>query len=95
VASSISRGPADLLGSVLGTVARDTGSAAVLGPVWRTVAGETLAAVSTPARWRGTTLVIECTSSLWACELRRQPRLLAELQARVGHRTVQALVFEP
>jgi predicted nucleic acid-binding Zn ribbon protein len=80
---------------VLATVARDTGSAAVLGPVWRTVAGETLAAVSKPVRWLGTTLVIECASSLWAAELRRQPRLLGELQARVGNKTVQALVFEP
>jgi predicted nucleic acid-binding Zn ribbon protein len=87
--------PADLLGVVLGAVSRDTGSAAVLGPVWRAVAGDTLAAISSPSRWLGTTLVISCASSAWAAELRAQPRLLADLKARLGNKTVQALVFEP
>ncbi|MDX2014302.1 MAG: DUF721 domain-containing protein [Myxococcaceae bacterium] len=95
MASNTPTPPKDLLGTVLGAVSRDTGSAVVLTPVWRAVAGETLAAVSRPSRWLGTTLVISCASAGWASELRGQPRLLAELKARLGNKTVQALVFEP
>jgi predicted nucleic acid-binding Zn ribbon protein len=84
----------DLLGVVLGAVARDTGSASVLSPLWRQVVGETLAAVSKPHRWLGTTLVIQCASTSWANELRSQAALLERLQARLGKKTVQALVFE-
>jgi predicted nucleic acid-binding Zn ribbon protein len=94
VASSGLTPSTDLLGVVLGAVARDTGSASVLCPLWRQVVGETLAAVSKPHRWLGTTLVIHCASASWANELRGQGALLERLQSRLGKKTVQALVFE-
>jgi predicted nucleic acid-binding Zn ribbon protein len=95
MASSFPKPSGDLLGAVLATVSRDTGSATVLGPVWRQVVGETLSAVSHPARWMGTTLVISCATSAWATELgRRRDEFLDRLQFRLGKKTVASLVFE-
>lgn len=85
----------DLLGQVLGSVSRSTGSAAVLQPVWRQVVGEVVAQSTSPVRWAGTTLVIGCSSTAWANELGRQ-RLewLGRLQRRLGRATVTELRFE-
>ena len=95
MASSVPRASGDLLGAVLASVSRDTGSASVLNPVWRQVVGDTLAAVSRPTRWMGTTLVITCTTSGWATELgRRRDEFLGRLQASLGKKTVASLVFE-
>lgn len=95
MAASTPRATGDLLGTILGAVSRDTGSAAVLDPVWRQVVGPSLSASSKPARWMGTTLVIACTSRAWASELRRQQaEFLGRLQGRLGKKTVEALVFE-
>lgn len=85
----------DLLGTVLGAVARDSGSASVLTPVWRQAAGETVSQAASPVRWEGRRLVFRCTTSAWARELTRQaPELLGRLQLRLGKKTVDALVFE-
>ncbi len=95
MAASVPRTSGDLLGVVLASVSRDTGSASVLNPVWRQVVGDTLAAVSRPSRWLGTTLVISCTTSSWATELgRRRDEFLSRLQASLGKKTVASLVFE-
>ncbi|MCA2982016.1 MAG: DUF721 domain-containing protein [Myxococcaceae bacterium] len=94
MARSTPTAPTDLLGLVLGGIARGSASAAVLAPVWARVAGPTLAAVSSPARWQGATLVIRCASPAWAAELRRQPQLLVALEARLGSAAPDALAFE-
>lgn len=95
MATSAPRTSGDLLGRVLASVSRDTGSAAVLTPIWRQVVGETLGGVSSPLRWMGTTLVIGCANQAWASELWRQrTELLGRLQARLGKKTVESLVFE-
>lgn len=95
MASSVPRTSGDLLAGVLASVSRQTGSAVVLTPVWRQVVGETIAGVSAPRRWLGTTLVIGCASASWATELTSQrAQWLGKLQARLGKKTVESLVFE-
>lgn len=95
MASRTPRVSGDLLGSVLASVSRESGSALVLSPVWKQVVGETLAGVSAPRKWLGTTLVIGCASASWASELSQQKaQWLIRLQQRLGKKTVEALVFE-
>ena len=85
----------DLLGRVLASVSRNTGSAAVLDPVWRQIAGEVVAQAAAPSRWMGTVLVIGCRSAAWANELGQQRHeWLARLQRRLGASTVTGLLFE-
>ena len=92
------RGPrraGELLGQVLGHVARDTGSAAALEPVWRSVVGELVAGHARCHELRGETLAIRCDAAQWRDELvARQAELLAKLRAGLGNTGPSRLVFE-
>jgi predicted nucleic acid-binding Zn ribbon protein len=69
--------------------------ATVLGDVqrvWGDAVGPAIAAEATPTAERAGTLVVTCSSSVWAQELTLMgPDLVASLNAAIGRPAVQAL----
>jgi predicted nucleic acid-binding Zn ribbon protein len=60
--------------------------------VWPEAAGEAVAAEATPTAERAGTLVVTCSSSVWAQELTLMaPDLVANLNAAIGRPVVRAL----
>lgn len=85
----------ELLPSVLGELARNSGNARALGPIWEQVAGKAIARNASPLSFDGDALVISVTSAAWIQELEpREPEIRRRLSAALGgDKRVSRLVF--
>ncbi len=84
----------ELLPSVLGELARTSGSAGPLQPVWEQIVGPTIARNASPLRFDRDALLILVASPGWTHELQqREQEIRGRLTAALGGRTVAKLVF--
>ena len=82
---------ADMMGSVL----KQTGSAAAMNPIWARVVGEVVARHTRPVRWEGKALVIRCDGEAWLKALEPERASLSrKLAAAVGDSAVSSIILE-
>lgn len=85
----------EVMGRVLGDVAKRTSSAGALRPLWNQAVGELVAKHSEPVRLDGRVLVVRCDAPAWREALvAEQSSILSRLQAALGESSVTQLVFE-